>query len=299
MPIGERIYAARMAKRWSLRDLASRTGVSHTAIAKYERGADVPGADVLLRLSRALGMPLETLKREPLNELVISLIHRPAGLSARVEASIRAGILDWLGGYLEIEALLGEVPALALPKYNVAQLLEEQGIKVGFYAGDADFDVCTYLANDAPLIVVNADLPGDRERFYLASETGHLVMQMGASIEPGAALERFARAFLVPQSSARNALGSQRNEIGTEELGWLCSEYGLSGQAWIERARDVEVIDEEAASKLSRLLRRRGIPDKVFEPERSHRMERLVHRALAEGIIPPSKANELLLLFRA
>jgi Zn-dependent peptidase ImmA (M78 family) len=142
-------------------------------------------------------------------------------------------------------------------------------------------------------------LPGDRERFYLASETGHLVMQMGASIEPGAALERFARAFLVPQPSARNALGSQRNEISPEELGWLYSEYGLSGQAWIERARDVEVIDEEAASKILRLLRRRGIPDKAFEPERSHRMERLVHRALAEGIIPPSKANELLLLFRA
>jgi transcriptional regulator with XRE-family HTH domain len=59
MDIGPRIQQARKMRGLSLRDLGELAALSAQAISKHERGPDVPGSGSLLRLSRALEVPVE------------------------------------------------------------------------------------------------------------------------------------------------------------------------------------------------------------------------------------------------
>lgn len=59
--IGHRIKRERLARNWSLTDLAERAGVSKAMISKIERGEASPTATVLGRLSGALGLALSAL----------------------------------------------------------------------------------------------------------------------------------------------------------------------------------------------------------------------------------------------
>jgi transcriptional regulator with XRE-family HTH domain len=52
--IGHRIKLARKAAGLSLRPLAERAGISHTAISKYEKDTATPSSGVLLALAEAL-----------------------------------------------------------------------------------------------------------------------------------------------------------------------------------------------------------------------------------------------------
>ena len=61
--IGERLKVARYRAKLSTRGLAAKAEVSAMAVSKYERGLDVPGSDVLIRLARALGVKVEFLLR--------------------------------------------------------------------------------------------------------------------------------------------------------------------------------------------------------------------------------------------
>lgn len=62
MQLGEYLALARELKGWTLRDLERRTGVSNALISQIERG-DVkePGFHRIVRLARALGLPLDRL----------------------------------------------------------------------------------------------------------------------------------------------------------------------------------------------------------------------------------------------
>jgi Zn-dependent peptidase ImmA (M78 family) len=82
------------------------------------------------------------------------------------------------------------------------------------------------------------------------------------------------------------------------ELYLLKQKYGLSMQAWIYRAKDLEIIPANTAERLFRRFRAIGWhrcePGEAYPSERPLRMERLVYRALAEDMISHSRARELL-----
>ena len=82
------------------------------------------------------------------------------------------------------------------------------------------------------------------------------------------------------------------------ELYLLKQKYGLSMQAWIFRARDLEIISPTVAERLTQRFqaneRYRLEPGIEYPSEKSTRMERLIYRALAEEVISRSKAQELL-----
>jgi transcriptional regulator with XRE-family HTH domain len=61
LAIGQRIKQERLARSWSLSDLAERAGVSKAMISKIERGEASPTATLLGRLSGALGLALSAL----------------------------------------------------------------------------------------------------------------------------------------------------------------------------------------------------------------------------------------------
>jgi Zn-dependent peptidase ImmA (M78 family)/DNA-binding XRE family transcriptional regulator len=326
MNIGERIKQARQANRLSLRALAEKAEVSAMAISKYERGLAMPGSAVLLRLARALEVSIDFLLRPTSVSVQLQAYRKHASLCVKDQQAIQMRIQEWLERYLEIESffpaeqrptslpvrqvrsmeqveeLAGELRAnwrLGLdPIENLTQLLEDQGIKVGLVSGFDHFDACTFLANGTPVIVTRADLPGDRQRFNLGHELGHLVLDVEGELNPEAACHRFVGALLVPSEKARFELGSSRTTLDLIELYLLKLKYGLSMQAWIYRAKDLGIILENEAARLFKHFRTRGWhrrePGEPLPTEKPLRMERLVYRALAEDLISRSRAQELL-----
>ncbi len=337
MSIGQRIRLARRAAALSLRGLAEKAGLSAQAISKYERDLDVPSSGSLLRLAAALGVKVEFFLRPPSAVTVVPAYHRKRSrLTRSQEDSIAGRIQEWLERYLEIETLasLGcgarcrfpedlryhvsspedtEAAAENLrmgwglgvsPIENLMEVLEDHGVKVGLVDGYPDFDACTFWAGHDPVIVVKDGVPGDRQRFNLAHELGHLVLEVDekASGAPPpsaeAAAHRFAGAFLVPAGVVKLELGEQRRNLGLLELHLLKHKYGLSMQAWVRRAQDTGVLSEAAAVRLFKTFRSRGWhkaePGDQLPPEKPSRMRRLALRAVAEGIISDARASELL-----
>lgn len=327
MGIGERIRGARIMAGKSQRELAYAANVSAMAISKYERDMDVPSSSVLLRLSSALGVKIEYFFRPSTVTLSIPSYRRRAWLPSGEETNIFEQVQDWLERYIDIESLLNKVPDLKLPPKqeierladieNVAlnlrelwqigldpiegliEICEEQGIKVGLIKGHLAFDALTLWANgNIPVIVLRQDMPGDRQRFCLAHELGHVLLEPAKNIDPEKAAHRFAGAFLAPQPAVELELGVKRRTISLYELHLLKHKYGLSMQAWIYRAKDLAILSEDTAAQMLQQFRQRGWhleePGDMIVSERPQRFERLVMHALCEGIISQARAFELL-----
>ena len=326
MTIGQRIKQARKANHMSLRDLAEKAEISPMAISKYERDLDMPSSGVLLRLAQALGISIDFLFRPQTVSPQLQAYRKHAALGVKEQDAVQMRIQEWLERYLEVESFFPqeqkqislpvrvidsmeqvEEAALALreswklgldPIEDLTQLLEDQGIKVGLVSGYAQFDACTFMADELPVIVSKAELPGDRQRFNLGHELGHLVLNVNEALDNEAACHRFVGAFLVPAQAARFELGSRRTTLELNELYSLKHKYGLSMQAWIFRARDLEIISETVAARLFQRFRANGWhrhePGEAIPAEKPRRMERLIYRALAEDLISRSRAQELL-----
>ncbi|HHX77322.1 MAG TPA: helix-turn-helix transcriptional regulator [Firmicutes bacterium] len=58
MALGKKIKAMRRLKRLTQRDLAQHIGISVSQLSCIERGRKSPSADVVLKIARALGVPL-------------------------------------------------------------------------------------------------------------------------------------------------------------------------------------------------------------------------------------------------
>jgi len=59
-----------------------------------------------------------------------------------------------------------------------------------------------------PVLVKNAAMSGDRQRFNLAHELGHLVIRQKQTKEDEEIAHRFAAAFLVPDEAAVDSFSS-------------------------------------------------------------------------------------------
>ena len=331
MTVGERIKLGRKSSGLSLRALAEEVGVSAQAISKYERDQDVPSSGVLLRLARALGVRVEFFFRQRPVAISSPVYRKRTALPRKQEEAVKARVQDWLERYLEAESFislepipqfdlpenmkrqvtsLAEVEEVALelrrawglglaPIENMFELLEDHGIKVGLVDAHDKFDGCIMWANETiPVIVVKRDLPGDRQRFNLAHELGHLVLDPASSVDIEKAAYRFAGAFLVPAQQVYFELGQRRQSLDLLELHSLKHKYGLSMQGWIYRAQDLMILSTNAATRLFQRFRQHGVhrqePGDQLPPEEPKRMTRLILRALAEDLISESRAAELL-----
>ncbi len=61
MDIGGRIRSERLARQWSLEDLAGRADVSRAMLSRIERRESSPTAELLVRIAAAFGMTLSAL----------------------------------------------------------------------------------------------------------------------------------------------------------------------------------------------------------------------------------------------
>ena len=328
MSVGERIKMARRMAGLSMDDLATTAGVSKMAISKYERGINVPGTGVLIRLAQALDVKVAYFLYPVSVSLSPPVYRRRKSLRVKDQNAVLGRTQEWLERYLDVESLFGspveftppeinrriarldEVERAALelrqvwqlgldPIENLVELLETRGIKVGMVDGPDEFDALTMWANGSlPVIVVKRNSPGDRQRLNLAHELGHLVLEPVEDVDEEKAAYRFAAAFLVPEPVARAELGDHRKTLDLYELHLLKHKYGLSMQAWVYRAKDLGIISSSVAASLFQKFRQENWhhqePGDPIPPEEPGRMKRFVLRALAEDVISPSRAAELL-----
>lgn len=336
--IGKRLKLARAASGLSLRALqaAMHDLVTAQAIGKYERDESMPGSDVLLALSRALGISPEYLASDA--ELVLEDVafRKKVVTRRKEEARIEASVLHFVERYSGVEAALllntgewsrprgapfsvgaaadAERIAEELRKHwglgadpipDLAELLEERGIKV-LTLDLEDVDGLTAHVGppgkaSLPVIVVSANAWGERQRFTMAHELGHLLLAARAGQDAESAAHRFAGAFLAPADTLRAHVGRRRRAISRGELLELKKVFGMSAQALAFRCRDLEIISSSEFRRLFREFSRLGWRTPPYEEpfamkslSRPRRFERLCYRALAEGVIAESRAAELL-----
>ena len=338
MTIGQRIRISRRACGLSLRDLEARIDnrVTAQAISKYERDESMPSSGVLIALSDALGVPVDYLASDSDIRLEAVDFRKKRLTSRREEAQVEASVLHLLERYLTVEEILGlptvawdmprEAPwpvlrdpaeaehaARGLRAYwglgldpipNLVDLLEERGIKVlSMSLTNIDGLTARVRREDrsiASVVVVNRDDWGERQRFTLAHEVGHMAIETAPKIDDEKAAHRFAGAFLMPAETLRAEIGKRRKSMGWGELFDLKRIFGVSVQALTYRCKDLGIFGAPLVRRLFDEFTRRGWRSPPYrEPgampgERPMRFERLCFRALAEGAISEAKAAELL-----
>ena len=336
--IGQRLKTARSAEGLSLRQLSDKIDnrVTAQAIGKYERNESMPSSSVLMTLASALDVTIEYLISDP-NLVLEGLEFRKKSLiRKREEARVKAKVLDRLERYLTVEELLGlpsvdwdkprEAPypveselaeadgvarsvrahwGLGLePIPNMMELLEERGIKVlSIPLGDIDGMMAKVRRQEhlfAPVIVVNADHWGERQRFTAAHELGHLIMSVSSALNEEKTAHRFAGAFLMPAETLWSEIGKHRKSISLGELLDLKQLLSVSVQAIVYRCKDLGIIGNSTYQSLFQEFNHRGWREPPYrEPlaltgEQPSRFERLCFRAASENAISESKAAELL-----
>lgn len=333
--LGNRLERARNASSLSQRALAAQVSVSAMAISKYERNEITPSSDVLLRLAKSLGVRIEYFFRNEEVELVNIEYRKRGVLNASAKKKIIADVKDQLERWIELEEFLpGEwsqkfelpkelpqkidsidgVEDLALRLRDIWQLghnpipdlidtLEEHGIRVITIVGDEEeiFDgLSAACCNDMPVVVVGSRWPGDRQRFTLAHELGHLVVheRLTNNINEEKAANRFAGAFLAPSDAIFKTLGVKRKLLELQELILLKAEYGMSVQGLLYRACDLGILSQQSSRYMWSFLRKNGLFDKeigeFYPAEKTRLFEQRIYRSLAEDLIGESKAAELL-----
>ena len=304
-------------------------------LSRYERGLAMPSSDVLLALGDALGVRTEYFFRVARIELG-RIEHRNRHrwrLPRKEERRVLADVQDQLERWSALDAVLpapwssdfslppalparvadyDSIEDLAVavrrhwnlglgPVPDLIDTLEARGLKVFTTRFDSPrFEGLCASAHGQPVIVIGRQWPGDRQRFTLCHELGHLLLdeRLAPHLDKEVAANRFAGAFLVPAPRVTEALGERRSALEPYELYLLKLEYGLSIAGWSYRARDLGLIGAGAHQAFWQILTRRGWnktePGEPYPPERPRLFEQLLYRALGESLISESAAAELL-----
>ena len=337
--IGNRLKLARAATGLSLRGLSDRIDnlVTAQAIGKYERDESMPSSGVLIALADALHVSVGYLAGDPgISLLSVDFRAKRAG-TRQEEDRTRAMVLHMLERYLAIEEILGlpsvnwdrprsapypvgkdlleaDRAAMSLrqdwglglnPIPNIAELMEDRGVKVLFRPLSDGVDGLTAHVHrenlpDVYVIVVDSNVGGDRQRFTIAHEIGHLVLEVSDEMDEEKAAYRFASALLMPEEVLWKEIGRHRTAIGMAELLRLKQVFGISVQAITYRCMDLGIITSALMGRMFGRYQKLGWRSPPYEEEfsmpgeRSGRFECLCFRALAEGAISEAKASELL-----
>ncbi|WP_345988738.1 XRE family transcriptional regulator [Sulfurimonas sp. HSL1-2] len=331
--LAQRIERARKTSGLSLRDLAAKVGVSQTAINKFEKGTLTPDSTMLIKLAKALNVKVGYFLRSTTLELEKPEYRKKSTLSAKKLQMIEGKILDLIERRMELESLFPKPPVqefvipsnlpeqvtsmdeieevaksvreqwqLGLnPIPELVDVLESKGVRV-FEIGesaDSKFDGLAAKVNGQRVIVISSNWSGDRQRFTMAHELGHLILEgrLIDELDEELACHRFAGAFLLPEDAIWSELGEFRTRLELQELLMLKQEFGISMSGILYRAKDLGIIKQSYHKQLmiefSKRRWRKNEPQ-PYPAEKPHHFKQLVFHALAEEYIGESKAADLM-----
>jgi Zn-dependent peptidase ImmA (M78 family)/DNA-binding XRE family transcriptional regulator len=265
---------ARNVREFTQADLAKAAGVTQALISKIEHGLIAqPSDEVVQKFSKAVRFPPEFFFQE---DRAIGFPH----FHYRKRAKLGAKALDHIGAVINIrrqhvskllrsydKPVAKPIPQIDLdesgstpekiaerlreywmlrrgPIDNLTDVIESAGGIVIFCRFKTSLlDGISFRAEGLPpLFFMNRDMPGDRLRFSLAHELGHMVLHSvpddDAKMEAEA--HRFAAAFLMPASDIRPYLTSAKlSSFGKVKAFWK-----VSIKALIKRAHDLKLITD-------------------------------------------------------
>ena len=207
---------------------------------------------------------------------------------------------------LRIEWKLGED---AIP--SLTDLLEDRGVRViearlSQKVSGMTCQVHRYGGRPAVFTIVISDrITLERKRFTLAHELGHRLIHNveGDNILLEKAMDRFAGAFLVPANHLRREIGEHRTGIAYQEIRRLKHLYGVSAAMIMMRLKQVGILPEAVINYAFRTYAKQwrfeepdpiGVDCEFNTLESPSRFEGLIYRALAEDLISPVRAANML-----
>ena len=184
--------------------------------------------------------------------------------------------------------------------YNVVEVLEEHQIKVLELEADLSFSgLSTIVGGKVPVIVLNtSNCPTDRLRFTALHELGHLLLNIThfPLKEQEAFCNAFAGAILISKEKIRSELGGYRHKIFLNELVLIKEQYGISMQAIVYRAKQLELISQSHFKKLMMQFGAMGLRKKEWgeyrKEEKSSRFTQLLLRGVAAVSYTHLRAHE-------
>ena len=333
---GERLRRARDAAGLSMKDLGAKVDLSANAIKKYEHDLNIPGSENLLKLAKALNVrseyffrqsnvqleKVEYRKRASTTKKLLKMINGdvteqterwaelldlyPDSIKPIGDFSLPDGLPELVESAEEIESIaeyMRNAWALGLnPVSEMIDTLESQGvliIRTSVESGDK-VDGLAGTICETPVVVVSTHSSGDRQRFTLAHELGHLVLhgRLAEGIKEERACNHFAGAFLLPKTGVLQHLGAHRRQLEIKELDLLKHEFGISMQGVLVRAAQCSIISTDMYQSWCKTFSKKGYrrkePGEPYPQEKTVLFKQLVYRALGEQYIGESKAAELL-----
>lgn len=164
---------------------------------------------------------------------------------------------DYEGGAVEIAGMIRRAwYAPRGPLSNLTEFAERAGILVVHLdMEDAKLDGVSYrVPGLPPLVFLNKNQPGDRMRFTLAHELGHLVMHPYPTAEMEAEADSFASALLMPEADIRADLQG----LTLEKAARLKPYWKVSMGALIMRAKNLATVEPAKLDYLWRQMSLKG-----------------------------------------
>jgi Zn-dependent peptidase ImmA (M78 family) len=191
---------------------------------------------------------------------------------------------------------------IAGPVDNLVKLLEEKDIIIcHFDFGTERIDSSSMLTDDGyPVIFLNKNLLGDRQRFSLAFELGHLIMHTFCDVPHNRDINHeanlFAAGFLMP---AKDIIKDFKDGITLPLLGELKRKWKASMIALLYRADDMGLLTANQKRYLvqqfnDQRIRRREPPELDVVKESPQLMRRLLAAYMKKYKLHPSQICTLL-----
>ena len=293
---GLRVRYAREILRMTQAELADAVGVQQSMVAMLERGARELSTDLLERIADVTTFPPEFFIEQPKFEFPLgSLLFRKFQRLPAID-KVRSHRIAQVcfNSYMNMAARLKTIP-LRIPRrieedpYTAARLvrsglgyepdgpmknlinrLERCGVVIiALPELIKDLDAfSTWVNGQIPVIIITLGKSGDRQRFSVAHELGHLILHQSFQdefelIETEA--NKFARELLFPEECAKQELVPPITLSGLSELK---ARWGISIKSLVYCAYELGIISKRQRVYLHTQISQRGW--NIQEPEILH-----------------------------
>lgn len=269
-----RLKLARQRRGLTLTKLAEQSGVSLRSLSNYENDAiEQPTEESLRKLAETLGVPPEYFYREVVDPVAVEAVsfRKLSKTSASKRDSALASATLALE-FFDVVDRRFRLPEPSIPTFdklppdqaaelvrqrwglgdkpisNMVHLLESKGVRVvSLGQSHGDIDAFCFFRDAVPYVFVNTLKSGERRRFDVAHELGHLVMHDEREMTPSNSRDReaeanaFAAAFLMPASGlhAQALWGASLQKIMSAKRHWKVSAMAMS-----HRLHELELVSD-------------------------------------------------------
>jgi Zn-dependent peptidase ImmA (M78 family)/transcriptional regulator with XRE-family HTH domain len=265
---------------------------SETDVATFSAALDYPeaffyrsdaqyGQGTVCHHRKRQSMPITTLRQihASMNVMRMATCDLMRGVEIQAEHDFPRMEVDDYGSPQQIAQLARQTWGLPLgPIKSMTEVIEAAGgVVVPSDFGTDKLDAISQRPTaQPPFFFVSATAPGDRLRFNLAHELGHIIMHSAPAPDQEAEANEFAAEFLMP---ARE-IGPQLAQLTMSKLADLKRYWKVAMQALIKRAHDLGKITDRQMR--SWFMRFNQLGYKRVEPVQTPREEPVLLRRIVD-----------------